>query len=179
MYQLSSKNKDYAINLPTDISEIDAKVLKQMTDHITVAEHYSIVAICKHVDIAQFLLANTGKKASNVLVSVVPLLAKGSNNMPVGSKIFINRTELERGEQVYINTVASENFVYGYVEGDKELFQRILTNVNKEEVYVLSFKLVPNSAIHGFVTKSYDYTKDVFYEAKARYAASIPSTGKD
>ena len=179
MYQLKSKNKDYAINLPTDISEIDGKVLKHMTDHITVAEHYSIVAICKHVDMAQFLLANTGKKASNVLVSVVPLLAKGGNNMPVGSKIFINRTELERGEQVYINTVASENFVYSYVEGDKELFQRIITDLNKQKVYVLSFKLVPNSSIHGYVTGNYNYDKDVFYESSVDGVATIPFTGED
>lgn len=178
MITLTSKQKDFSINLPTELSEIDAKVLTRMTSHIRLSKHYSIVAICKHVDLAQFILANTNSKHSNALVTVVPLLAKGDSDAPVGSKIFINPTEIERGEHIYINTVISENFLYNYIDSDDILRKGILTTMNKTKVYIVSFKLVPNSAIHGYCVGEYKYTDDEFY-TKTSQSGTIPFTGLD
>lgn len=181
MITIKSKKKDYSINLPTELSEID-KSLDLMTNHITLSEHYSIVAICKHCDLAQFVLALGGNKKNNTLVSVVPLLAKSHNNdIPVGSKIFINRTELERGEHIYINTVASDSNIASYIDSDEDLRKAILMGAfSKSEVYIIEFKIIPNSSIHAYIAPNTESRVDPFIAKDVdSQAMPIPFTGVD
>ncbi len=178
MITLTSKTKDFAINLPTNFEEITPEYLTNITSNIKLAEHYSIVAICKHVDIAQFILANTGNKNANTLVNYTAILAKGSKDSPIGSKLLIDKQGLDYSQTIYINTAISDNFVFNYIESDPDMRKALITNLKSCKVYLLSFKLVPNSSIHGYVIGDLDINKDNFYRTAADKSMNIPFTGK-
>lgn len=178
MITLTSKTKDFSINLPTNFEEITPEYLTNVTSNIKLAEHYSIVAICKYVDIAQFILANTGNKNANTLVDYVAILAKGSKDSPIGSKLLIDKQGLEYSQSIFINTAISENVVFNYIESDQDMRKALITNLKSCKVYLLSFRIVPNSSIHGYVVGDLDVAKDKFYGTAANQSMNIPFTGK-
>lgn len=140
MYLLKSNKADYAIQLPTSMNEITNKILAELTDNITLKEHYTLVALVYKTTL--FNLAsqvNGGLKADSI--NVIPIIAKESvvtvtkdkNHLPVKGhdgliRPIIAPSAIERGYEVYIPTAASLNSVLGYIQHDNdlriELFQK-------------------------------------------------------
>lgn len=170
MLTLKSDKLSYGINLPTTIDEINKEVLTKLTEHINLPKYYAVVAICKRVDLAQFLFATSGNKKANVKVSVVPVLAKIGDeagkdiNGEAGDRIVMAPSDLERGDHVHLNTLITDINVRNYLDSDEALRRAIFSGekFKNEEVYIVEFKIVPVSFIHGCIHKPASIKNDPF-----------------
>lgn len=170
MITLKSDRLSYGINLPTSVDEITKEVLAEITAHINLPKYYAVIALCKQVNLAQFLLATSGNKKANVRVSVTPVLAKIGDeaakeiNAEAGKRVVIAVSDLERGDHLHLNTMITDNNVREYLDSDESLRRDIFagTKFKNENVYIVEFKIVPVNAIHGCITATRKMGNDPF-----------------
>lgn len=170
MLTLKSDKLNYGINLPTSIDEITKDILGKITNNIALPKYYAVIALCKKVNLAQFLLATSGNKKANVRVSVVPIIAKIGEeaakeiNAEAGQRAIIAVSDLEMGNHLNINTAINDSNVRNYLDSDEALRRDIFSgNKYKEEnVYIVEFKVVAVSTIHGTITHNVNIDDDPF-----------------
>lgn len=151
---------------PSSVSAYTKEVLEKVTDNIKVAPHYALVGIITALTPSTILLG--GKMDSSV--TIVPVLAKvgDTDNVfsdNIGNVVVIDKSSLERG----IHCTNSSNTSYSnlrktidkIVPYDKRFNHNDTVNkdVMKMPCYVIEFKLVPISDIHGCYT--YDKVDDI------------------
>lgn len=175
MLLVKSEKKSYGIKFPTSIDEITPKYLKQLTDNVSLVDKYAIVALCARTKIFDFVTMINNPKNSDL--SITPILAKISDedaktiHAEIGSKIFIDRSSLERGNHVSINTGISTNNAANYFKQDSELIKSIynkdytgividkkmnngLVKSNSPEIIIMEFKIVPICDIKGSIKRN-------------------------
>jgi hypothetical protein len=124
MFYLKSENADFGINIPTDIKEIDAKVLEDLTKHVSISPYYVILGLALQTKLALVAINIQGKK--DPTVKVIPLVAKF--NLPegkdgatapsiikVGQRAIVSSTDIERGIHLNIPSYISHNVISKYV----------------------------------------------------------------
>lgn len=196
MYLLSSDKADYNILVPTSMSDITNEGLKDITKNIKVSEHYSIICLVYKTTLFNLASQVTCQlKADNI--SVTPILVDATagldnNGLPVkGSdgliRPIIAPSAIERGHEVYVPTAASLNSVLGYIQHDNdlriELYQKkykknvealgviptdkIVIEDNSQSIYLLGFKIVPNSDIIATVPLNQSIADPYIQEANS------------
>ena len=148
------------INLPTSVREITPEMFAQLTSNITLQKHYVLVALCWKLGISEILMTN--KKTGNA--KVVTVVAKTNLEekdawVKVGDIAIVNKSAIELGTHVHVDTVASMPSVYNhYVELSKlgtpnaiGITKDALKDLPKEQVYLLEFKIVPVTDIKASV----------------------------
>lgn len=161
MYQLKSEKANYGINIPTNPNEITADILKTLTENIQLSKNYVILALRYKVKPFDLIMGAKSQK-SNVLVSVVPLLAKvnGEINGNVGDRVSITSTDLQMALHVSSVSVLSPDTVKNYIIADDALNKSVINKTafaDAEFIYLLEFKIVSLNAIKAIIV---DKVKD-------------------
>lgn len=171
MLLIKSNKMSYGINFPTSLNEITPEVLNTITEGVKLPKHYCIVALAFKTKVFDFCtMINSNKQAT---IGVVPILAKISEedselvNSKVGDKIIIDRSSLERGVQLKLNTLISSDNAKHYFNSDPSISKSIITNDNKlfkdnninkqligsnsPNIIILEFKIVPVNDISASI----------------------------
>lgn len=167
MKQFSVKTKDgreVNFNFPTSISEISEEYLKKVTDAITVADNYSLIALCYSEKLSTMILtARTVKK--NAKLKVTPIFVKAGDcdidfikNAKMKQRVVSMQSQLSLGVHVTmpyhkltidyftkVITNSENNNIY-----EEELVKEKLAKEYQECVFI-EFKVIPNSDIMGFL----------------------------
>lgn len=140
------------IKLPTSINEITPDVLNAIVNGIKIPKHYCIIAMAFKTKVFDFLSTIATKK--DYSVQVTNLLAyiadedKATIDANVADKIVIDRSSIERGNQLTINVDATVERAKQFFANDTELVRSIMTGKNEElnssdSIILLNFKIVP------------------------------------
>lgn len=169
MYLIKGKKENYGIHVPTSLDEIKPEVLKKIVEHINIPKNYCIVALAYKTKL--FSIASSVANNKDQSLAVQPLLAKinvenPTNDTPkVGDALIINRSELERGTQLYNVTNICTAKVHSYLANDSQLVKDIMTgaydsatgngmnkglvSANSKTIYLLEFKIIPVNDIRA------------------------------
>lgn len=164
MVTIKSETKSYGIIFPSDVNEISANILKQITSGVNLPKHYCIVALCFKTRVFDFAMMISSKKETNI--AVIPLLAKISDNdseeinAKVGQKLIIDRTNLERGVHLRLPIMVSSDNARKYISDDPKLVKSILnkddtykkiTNDGLKDIIIMEFKIIPVNDISAAI----------------------------
>lgn len=153
------------LNLPTKLSEITKEWLTSVTNSITPAPNYSIIALVLKDSIAMLLNA---KRKNNQMVAGVSVFVKTSSgdnsylsSIPCGTPVVVAPSDISMGNHIIApkNTITPGK-IASLIEGDKELKNKIF--LDNQTIFTVEFKLVPNSAIHGDIIEDNTEFEDPF-----------------
>lgn len=149
-----------AIKVPTSVREITPEMFDRLTKNITLQKHYVVIALCWKLTIPEIIMTN--KKAGSA--KVVTVIAKTNVEekdtwASVGKIAIINKSAIELGTHIHVDTAASIQNIYNhYVELSKcynphavGITKDALTDLPKESVYMLEFKIVPVTDIKAVI----------------------------
>lgn len=169
MILIESKQKNYGVHLPENIHEITPDMLHELTKNINLPKYYCIVGLCFKTKL--FDLCTLIKQSKDTNLQVTPIIAKIHNadslelNAEVGDTIIIDRSSLERGAHLNLNTAISSVNVRNYLK-DNELVKDILSSdIRSKEVIIMEFKVCPVSdikAVIANITDKYDPFKEYY-----------------
>lgn len=143
--------------IPTSVKDIKSSWLLDVTSKITVAPNYSLIALISKDTL--FYLLNSKKKKSDGVVGVIPVFVKCGdcdsafiNNIETNTPIIISAGDISIGYHVHSkdNTI-SPTAVYNFCQQDTSIYQNVIGD--SSPIYLVDFKIVPNSAIKGCYNK--------------------------
>lgn len=162
---VTGKNVELEYNLPTKLSEIPIEYLVDQTTSIQVAPNYSLIAlICKETP--SVVISNYKKKNNGVGVCV-PLFiktAEGTDSkeyvagLHVGDKVIMTGSDIAISQTIAgDDNVLDINYFLAIVNENPTIYKDSI--LIKDKVCFVSFKVVPNSYIHGHRFKVNDKLK--------------------
>lgn len=162
MLHLTSTIKDnkFELNLPTSLSEISNDYLKSITDDITIAEHYALVAICHKTKLVDLLLSASNKKPISTITNYLFIKANVDtdsfvSNIPLGTKLIVNNEQVNLYKPIKIPTnVLSIKNILDHTVGDSELYKKALSI--SDLCCCLEFSIVPMIDILGTTKQDID-----------------------
>lgn len=175
MIKLESKNKNYAVNFPQTVDEINSKDLSKALSDINLPKYYCIVAMCTTIKLFDLATAINGSN-KDTITKVIPLMGKINDcdndmlNVEVGERIIIDRSSLERGVHLSTNLSINSSNAMSFINSDSELKKDILNgkyNVHEltksslgvsPNISLVEFKIVPVTSIVAVVKKSVKVT---------------------
>lgn len=182
MLTIKSKRSSFGINFPTDVSEVTANVLTEITKNVKLPKHYCIIAMCYKTKVFDFV-ASLNKNVGPT-IQMTPLLAKvnsddiSENNpdLKIGDRVIVERASIERGTHLHLPTMVTIANASKYFGRDKELSSAIVKGeydyghelITKPEIVILEFKILPVGDIHA----SIDPTAIAFDPFKVNSAAN-------
>lgn len=139
---------------PTTMNELTLDYLKDVTSHIAVAEHHSLIGIIYKETISSVILTAQQKKKS-FNASIIPIFIKAGETdsdfiktIKPKDKILIASSDLALSYHVSVpqNTLSIERFLKEVSKDNTNTYTRAL-ETNATPVFFLDFKIVPNTAI--------------------------------
>lgn len=175
MIQVVSKTQSYGIKFPTSISEITPEIWNTITSKVKIPKYHAVVALCFKTKLFDFVISASNNK--NTSVSITPIIAKIADddakeiNVNVGEQIIIDRSTLERGNHISINTMISSFRAYNYLSEDiylrtcivnrkdDKIFydsdeNKYISSIECPEVVIVEFKIIPINDIHGAISNN-------------------------
>lgn len=159
--------KEYVYTFPNSIDEIDENYISKITEHIAIADNYSLIALVRRQSLKALIMAYKGKKKS-FETGVTPIFVKCGNtdnkfikNIEVKTKLNIDKSGIELGSHVVTPTVLNIDKFCSMLDAyvDANLYNEIITNDEYNKlVCFLEFKLVPNCDIKA-AYNSFDETE--------------------
>lgn len=151
------KNAEYKINIPTSRKDITNSYLEEVTQMLDIAPNYSLVAL---ITIEEFVnVVNPSTKKQSPFTAGIPVFVRAGetddnfiNNISCGQTIIISDSDLSMGHHINspYNKI-SKGYLSSLLSQDKQLASNAWS-IN-EKCYFLSFKLVPNCNIHGAISE--------------------------
>lgn len=166
MINLTSKITGKAICLPERIDEIKPEYFDALLANVHLPKFYSIVGICYNTKLYDFAITVNNNKTNDV--SVTPVIAKINEddakafNAKVMDRIVIDRSALERGHHININSVITANNFGIFLINNENLLKAIIRKdenvLNKEilnsSIILVEFKIIPVNDINGVIDKT-------------------------
>lgn len=147
------------LNIPTDLSEISPDYLTKVTNHITIADEYSLVAVIYRDSLANIINSRKNKKDTNVAVIIEFVKAGKTNNTLVNSAktgdiLVVSGADISIGNHVSCvgNDLSLARFL-ALADESNDLYKKALAR-GFEKDYFIEFKLIPNSALKGIIGKN-------------------------
>lgn len=154
-FNVTIKERNVIISLPTSVDEIKKEYLENINKHIVVGDEHSLIAIVYKVNLAYIL--NTQRKAKDNVSSIIPMFVKTGatdnkfiNSLNAKDVLVVSGSDVAIGHHVgnIANTLSISN-VINALNTDKELIKNSL--IDKTNYYLVEFKIIPNCAIHGVI----------------------------
>ncbi len=151
------KNAEYKINIPTSREDITNSYLEEVTRMLDIAPNYSLVALITIEELVNVI--NPNAKQQKAFIAGIPVFVRAGktddnfiNNISCGQTIIISDSDLSMGHHINspYNKI-SKGYLSNILSKDEELAKKSW-NIN-EKCYFLSFKLVPNCNIHGAISE--------------------------
>lgn len=162
MIQIENKSKGVILSFPQSYKEINADILRRLTNHIIPSTGKVLLALVNDCDLFKLATSFKGNKAP--ASSVIAIIAKADsewlekNHAKVGDSVIITDSELERGIHVYINSGASFASLASYIAKNEEvrtaMVKKTFTDIEGHiinNVCALEFKMVNQFDIVGFI----------------------------
>lgn len=159
MLNVKLESSNTTLHLPTSIKEITNDYLNAVTNNITVAPNYSLVALVYKDKLSNIILAT--KQNKNIATRVVPVFVKRDVNeknefiktINTGNVIIVSPSDIEIGNHVNCpNNSLSIGRVTDMIQKDPTISKKALAF--PEIVCFVEFKLIPNCAIKAKVTET-------------------------
>lgn len=157
-YHVEGRRGTYNISIPTSAKEITPEYLLNVTADITPAPHWSVVALISKAPLNQLLTSM--RKKSNTELKTVPVFVKTTpdendsefiKSIKPGNVLVCSISELSMGNHVNCKyNDLSIDKILSLMEGDMNITRESLQN--QIDNYFVSFKIIPNSNIHGVVS---------------------------
>ena len=147
---------------PTNLNELSEEYLKDVTQHIHVADHHCLIGLIYKETISSIIMTAQQKKKS-FNASIIPIFIKAGTtdsefikSGTIKNKILVASSDLSLAYHASApqNTLSIEGFLRKVSEDNSNTYTRSL-EYNKTPVFFLDFKIIPNNAIKAF------YDKDV------------------
>lgn len=166
MINLTSKITGKAICLPERIDEIKPEYFDALLANVHLPKYYSVVGICYNTKLYDFAITVNNNKTSDV--AVTPVIAKMNAddaevfNAKITDRLVIDRSALERGHHVNVNSVITANSFGRFLSNDEQLLKAIIRKdenvLNKEildsNIILVEFKIIPVNDINGIIDKT-------------------------
>ena len=162
---VKTEMSEVKFNFPTNLEELSKDYLLGVTEGITVAPNYSLIALVYHEKLSTIFMTCRSKK-KNASIGVIPIFVKTGkgessivDNAKVGQKLLISNTQIQLGHQVATpNNRLTIDYFAKVINNttDTELYPTILKNEDGKEILFVEFKIVPNCdiiALYDKVTK--------------------------
>lgn len=164
MILINDGKQNYGINFPTDVAELTPEVLDAITGGVKLPKYHCIVALAFKTKLFDFCTMLNSKK--NNTIGVVPLLAKISDedakgiNAEVGDRVIIDRSTLERGVHLKLNTKISSDNAQAFFRNNADLINGVLHNSIEElpaatNIVILEFKIIAVNDISASMPVGY------------------------
>ena len=164
MIELSNDKIKGGIKLPTDVDEITAEILEQLTSQVILARNYVLIALCYEMRFADLVFDTKKQKPTKVYAKVAKIgcIDNSYINIKCGDVIAISQSAIEMGQHVYIKSVASENTIKAFLLNKAKLTKPNATSINPSDIedidsrvfLLIEFKIVPV----GDIKAAFDYT---------------------
>lgn len=164
MIELSNDKIKLGIKLPTDVDEITAEMLEQLTAQVKLPKNYVAIALCYEVSFADLIFSGKKQKPTKVFTKVAKANTGASDflDIKVGDIIAISQSAIEMGQHLYISSVASEKCVMAYLLDKAKLTRPSATTVLPSDIedidnkrfLLMEFKIVPI----GDIKAAFDYS---------------------
>lgn len=171
MIKLTNTKRNYQVDVPTKLSEIDFNNLVEVVDNVKISEHYAIIALCQ--SFTPFSLATLGTKQNRdmaVPVSANFVKANDPNNKlsaNPGDKVIISRSDIEMSTHLPVRFSLSTSTISDILQDDTKTTTMLRQNPVDEkgelvkELIIVEFKLIPLSSIKAIVDRTCA-TKDAY-----------------
>lgn len=152
-FDLTINGKAVEYYLPTCVEDIKAEYLKNVTDHISIGDEHSLVAIVYKIELAYTL--NARRHDKNTTTNVIPMFVKCGQTdnefikiLDPADIIIVSGSDISLGHHVGnpANKISLNNVV-NLFSNNKEISKNSL--LDKNSYYLVEFKIIPNCAIHG------------------------------
>jgi len=152
----AGENEELVYNLPTKLDEIPLEYLVAQTNNIQVAPNYSLIAlVCK--EIPSVIISNS-KKKNNGVSMCIPLFVKTAvgtsakefvSGLHLGDKLIITGSDIAMSQTISgDNNVLDINYFLALVNENPTIYKDSI--LIQDKACFVSFKVVPNSYIHGY-----------------------------
>lgn len=156
-FSLTIPEGEVKFNFPTSLDEITSQYLQQITNHVQIADNYTLVGIVYHETLGSIIISR--KQAKKGFTSgVVPIFIKSGksdndflNSAKTKDRLIVPSSALQLAHHVVIpsNTLSLDCFIK-FLDKDTNVAQRYSNNYGKEHCFFVEFKIVPNADIVGF-----------------------------
>lgn len=163
MIELSNDKIKLGIKLPTNVDEITAEMLEQLTAQVKLGKGYAIIALCYEVNFMSLVFTNKQQKATKVYTKVAKLNGDSDFiDVKVGDVIAISKSSIEMGQHIHINSVASEKCILAYLLDKAKLTRPSATSIVPADLegidgrnfLLMEFKVIPIRDIRA----AFDYS---------------------
>lgn len=163
MIELSNDKIKLGIKLPTDVDEITAEMLEQLTAQVKLGKGYAIIALCYEVNFMNLIFTKKQQKATRVYTKVAKLNGDSDFiDVKVGDVIAISQSSIEMGQHIHINSVASEKCILAYLLDKARLTKPSATavtpadleDIDSRNFLLMEFKVIPIRDIRA----AFDYS---------------------
>ena len=163
MLQIKSKDRSYGINFPTSRNEITKDVLTKLLENVNLPKHYAVVALCSKMKLFDYVSSIGSKKDYNVGIDVCLAKINDEDNTllkaEVNEFVVVDRSALERGNHLTVNTMITYNNAARYIKSDDALCKSIFAGDFNQmgvspNIYLLEFKIIPVVDIKAVVKNS-------------------------
>lgn len=160
-FQVKTENgKEVIFNFPTTISELKNNTLIDITNHIAIADNYSLIALAYKSKLSNIILM-AGNNAKSAKIKVTPIFVKAGKsdidfikNAKVGQPIICMDSQLALGVHVSIpnNKLSLDYFTKVIADSaNKNVYDNKINKDTQDECIFVEFKIIPNSDIIGFI----------------------------
>ena len=159
---------NFNFHFPTSLEEIDADYLFNITKHIEIPEHHTLIGIVYHEKLFDIIVSRK-RNQKGFTAGVVPVLIRAgktdSEFIKKGDckdKLIIPSTSLSLGYHVAVpKNVLSLDYFIRAIDSDNSLAKRYDNNYGNEPCFFVEFKIIPNVEIKGIYkdVKEVDTTK--------------------
>lgn len=151
---------EVAFNFPNSIKEISEDYLRDITKSISVADNYSLVALCYTEVLSRVIMTcRTGNK--NAKIKVTPIFVKAGvtdndfiNYAKMKQRVVTMQSQLSLGVHVNLphHKLTLDYFVQVINNAlDKDLYTKESQLGYNREVVFIEFKIIPNADIMGLL----------------------------
>lgn len=163
MIELSNDKIKLGIKLPTNVDEITAEMLEQLTAQVKLGKGYAIIALCYEVNFMGLVFTNKQQNATKVYTKVAKLNGDSDFiDVKVGDVIAISKSSIEMGQHIHINSVASEKCILAYLLDKAKLTRPSATSIVPADLegidgrnfLLMEFKVIPIRDIRA----AFDYS---------------------
>lgn len=166
----SVESGKFDLNLPTMLSEITNDYLVDISDNISVAEHYALVAICHKTKLIDLLLSANNKKPITTVSDTLFIKANTRsdnflNKCPFGAKLITDKNQIAIYNPLNLtNNVLSIQNILKHTVGDNILYSKALGMAT--HIYCVDLVITPIINIHGIITNKENNNNNFIKEIK-------------
>lgn len=174
-FLVQGEMNDTLFNFPTKVEELQDNYLKQITDHVTVADHHSLIGIVYKESISAVIMGRQQKKKA-ITASIIPIFIKCGNtddefikSIELKDALLIATSDLSLSYHVSApkNKLSIDHFIRLVEKDPSNVYNRSL-QFSKQPVLFLDFKIVPNNAIKSAYKKKDTQIDEIYVETKEK-----------